>query len=172
MSLTYLQYLHNGTNTEGIPYYGVSIQGWTTDATLRFYGDGRITTSKGDVAFVKETTQTTTSGKFGDPNSYTIIKTRDPTTPSGWRIKISGQSQTTTAECYVEINYPITLSGIFPGMVSVNIVSTDDTYRATGDQTTLFMGFPTTSGMRIKMNSQANSTNTWPAWIMWSVEGW
>lgn len=57
MSYTYMPFLHNGQNTGGVPYYGVAIQGWGANRVLRFYGDGRITTPKGDVAFTSDLNQ-------------------------------------------------------------------------------------------------------------------
>lgn len=62
MSLTYMPFLHDGQNTGGVPYYGVAITGWGDNRVLRFYGDGRITTPKGEVSFGNDATGGTING--------------------------------------------------------------------------------------------------------------
>lgn len=51
MAYTYKEWMHDGSESSGIPFWAVSLVGYASGPTMFYYGDGRINTPKGDVVF-------------------------------------------------------------------------------------------------------------------------
>lgn len=189
MGLSYYTFQHDGSNTGGIPYYGVCQTGWGNNRVLRFYGDGRIDTSKGSVVFdsdiksMSDTLAKITQGQLtrtsgSDPfaeNSWTIQRSYDPSTASGYRYRISGVSVDITDQYHFTVNFPMTLAGIFPGAygVSTLFVNEDpDPKERYNNSWVALTKAPTTSSMRI-VSARANQEWVYyPMRALWWVEGW
>ena len=136
---------------------------------LRLYPDGNLRTNLGTVAF---NTIITTSGDVNTPGSYTIFKTIDPSTPSGFRYKIFGISQQIFSENFFVVTYPITLTGIYPGCYGATEYFYNAGQYESHDTYVAIVTAPTTSSMTLVCNETNKAWNTFPISALWWIEGW
>ena len=112
---------------------------------------------------------TVTSGTPGTANSYTITKWPDPTTSSGYRVRMTGQTPNFTSESSQTITLPITLNGVLPASwgATINIPAFSTAY----DQGAQIVGTPTTTSIVIGIQ-EYTSNSTWPVSVTWWIEGY
>ncbi|MDR3736025.1 MAG: hypothetical protein P4L10_10880 [Acidobacteriaceae bacterium] len=113
---------------------------------------------------------TVTSGTPGTAGSYTITKWPDPTTSSGYRVRISGTSAAFNSQTYQSTTLPITLNGVAPGGWGVSTFFPG--FSASDDVDMQVIGAPTTTQIVIAANTPGGGTPTWPAYATYFVEGW
>ena len=139
-------------------------------------------TNLGNIAFQSwvenyvssQLTEIITNGNPGDPGSYTIIKTKDSSTPSGYRIKMMGQSQAFNSDdINASLTFPITLSGIYPGSWGVTtFYGTDASNGKERDSYMTIVTTPTVSSMILNCNATYHGGAIYPIYGMWWIEGW
>lgn len=132
---------------------------------LSLLSDGAAWRQVGGSAAMLNVRPTTTIG-----SNYFIIKTPDPTTPSGIRIRQGGVTPNFTSESTLTITYPLAMTGIFPGGygITTNIPSFTGAY----DQGVQVAGTPTATQMVIAMQAYSGSSISYPITATWFVEGY
>ena len=161
------------TTTTG--YLAVDLNRLSTGATLatfRMDGNGLVTTSGGTLAFTSQLPQTTYSGAAGDAGSYTLTVYTDPSTPSGHRYRISGQTAEYTEEGSQTISLPLTLNGILPGAWGATMFWPTK-INNNNDQIAQITATPTVSTIQVNVDILGSvGTPTWPCYVTWWVEGY
>lgn len=132
-----------------------------------------ITNTLATSSVVNGLTTTTYSGSYGDQGSWTVIKTVDPSTPSGVRYRQMGVTNDFNSEGTQVINLPQILSGIFPGGFgcSTYVISTTVNYIA-HDQNAQVFGAPSTTQIIINLNDNDGTDSTFPIRATWWIEGY
>lgn len=51
MGYTYSKWMHDGTANNGVPFWALRLNGYTGSPILQYFGDGSITTPKGQAVF-------------------------------------------------------------------------------------------------------------------------
>jgi hypothetical protein len=154
--------LNAGTNAVS----GINL-GW-----LRFNAQGHIATPIGSVAFLSDISQTTHSGNAGDAGSFAITVYTDPSTPSGKRYRISGQTAAFTAESRQTVSLPLTLNGILPGAWGATTFWNVNTSTVANDQIAQIIGTPSVSSITVNMCVPGDAGTMWPCYATWWVEGY
>lgn len=189
MAGTFTEWMHDGSQSAGVPFWAITQTNSGSNSTLRFYTDGRISTTKGDVLFGADIAALTASLKVitsaqvtytsgTDPiaeGAWSIQRSFDPSTPSGYRYRMCGVSVNIRGEYHITVTYPMVLSGIFPGAFGATQLfvnedmSSDHHYN---DSAISITTAPTTSSMRI-VSAQFNKPATdFPTRALWWIEGW
>ena len=136
---------------------------------LRLYPDGNLRTNLGTVAF---NTIITTSGDVNTPGSYTIFKTPNPSTPSGFVYRIVGISQQIYGEGDFVVTFPITLSGIYPGCYGATEYFYNAGQYESHDTTVAIVTAPTTTTMTLNCNQSHKPWTDFPISALWWIEGY
>ncbi|MFH7813111.1 hypothetical protein ACH0C8_14345, partial [Acetobacter lovaniensis] len=131
--------------------------------------NGRIMSGSGTCAFLSDISQTTHSGNAGDAGSFAITVYTDPSTPSGKRYRISGQTAAFTGESRQTISLPLTLNGILPGAWGATTFWNVNTSTTNNDQFAQIIGAPTVSSITVNMAVTADPSLTWPCYATWWV---
>lgn len=134
--------------------------------------DGKIYTIPTVTGIGEYINYTETSGELGSPLSYTIFRTVDSSTPSGYRYKLSAQSQQITQEGDFTVNFPFTFSGIFPGAYGVSELFINAGQYQSHDTTVSIIGIPNLSSMVINCNQSGNPWTDYPICALYWIEGW
>ncbi|WP_249208593.1 hypothetical protein [Acetobacter okinawensis] len=141
-------------------------------AYLKMDSNGLVATSGGTVAFTSQLPQTTYSGAAGDAGSYTITAYTDPSTPSGKRYRISGQTAEYTSEGSQTISLPLTLNGILPGAWGATMFWPSK-INNNNDQIAQITATPTVSTIQVNVDILGSvGTPTWPCYVTWWIEGY
>ncbi|MFT9361593.1 hypothetical protein [Acetobacter okinawensis] len=139
---------------------------------LKMDGNGLVTTSGGTLAFTSQLPQTTYSGTAGDAGSYTITVYTDPSTPSGKRYRISGQTAEYTSEGDQIISLPLTLNGVLPGAWGATMFWPTK-INNNNDQIAQITATPTVSTIQVNVDILGSvGTPTWPCYVTWWIEGY
>lgn len=126
----------------------------------------------GTFALTSQLPHTTYSGNAGDAGSYTITVYTDPSTPSGKRYRISGQTAAYTEESRQTLSLPITLNGVLPGAWGATTFWVTNTSSSANDQFAQIIGTPSVSSITVNIGVSADATTTWPAYATWWLEGY
>ncbi|WP_244983611.1 hypothetical protein [Acetobacter okinawensis] len=139
---------------------------------LNIPSTGRPYTNIGILALTSELPHTTYSGNAGDAGSYTITAYTDPSTPSGKRYRISGQTAEYTSEGSQTISLPLTLNGILPGAWGATMFWPSK-INNNNDQIAQITATPTVSTIQVNVDILGSvGTPTWPCYVTWWVEGY
>ena len=143
-----------------------------TAGYLALRPSGEIDTNGGTVAFTSQLPQTTYSGAAGDAGSYTITVYTDPSTPSGKRYRISGQTAEYTSEGDQIISLPLTLNGVLPGAWGATMFWPTK-INNNNDQIAQITATPTVSTIQVNVDILGSvGTPTWPCYVTWWLEGY
>ena len=148
--------------------------GSTSVGEVLFYnGTNRVNVPGGTLAYLSDISITYRSGNVGDPNSWTMIKTIDPSTPSGYRIRMFGETDDFYGEGSRTIVYPYALNAVLPGMYGCATKLADaNTNSNTNDQGAQIRGTPTATSLILNMNYFGGGQTWWPIRATWWVEGY
>ncbi|MBO1329051.1 shufflon system plasmid conjugative transfer pilus tip adhesin PilV [Acetobacter suratthaniensis] len=121
-----------------------------------------------------DTLSTTVSGAADEYNSWTLIKTRDPTVPTGVRKRLMGQTRHVlpsgnSYDTHITVDFPEPFNAIFPGGYGVSQV-TDPIDNGGHDNMPWVAGTPSLNSITVIFNEFTYSNSS--GWINWWVEGY
>lgn len=161
----------NGNCSRQIFYDGTTND--VEDILYYFLDRGRLSSAQhGDYALTSDLPHTTYSGSAGDAGSYTITVYTDPSTPSGKRYRISGQTAEYTSEGDQIISLPLTLNGVLPGAWGATMFWPTK-INNNNDQIAQITATPTVSTIQVNVDILGSvGTPTWPCYVTWWIEGY
>lgn len=174
----------NAVTAEGRYVKSVPTTGQTRITDLVENTDGRTVSGTAAASAVLAnladlSSSVTQHGDLATDGSYTIQRLVDPSTPSGFRIRMSGVISIGagggpgggTYDPWTPLIFPMSFNGVFPGAYGVSLYFPGRTGSVNADQGAQITSTPTTTGMHITVG-YFTSTYIFPACVAWFVEGY